>query len=124
LPGKYLLAYDAACGPCSRFKAVVDFLDARELIEFVSLRQADEAGELDGVAPSLRNDSFHLVSPGGPVLSGADALLPLVGLLLTGGEAISRVLEAIPGAGRAISFGYSTVSRLHHAGACGTTAAR
>jgi predicted DCC family thiol-disulfide oxidoreductase YuxK len=122
LPGKYLLAYDAACGPCSRFKAVVDFLDARGLIEFLSLRQAEEAGALESVAPSLRYDSFHLVAPGKRALSGAEALLPLVGLLLPGGKAISRVLEAIPGSGRAISFGYSTVSRLHYAGACGTAA--
>jgi predicted DCC family thiol-disulfide oxidoreductase YuxK len=122
LQGKYLLAYDAACGPCSRFKAVVDFLDARGLIEFVSLRQADEAGELEGVAPSLRYDSFHLMAPGRRALSGADALLPLFGLLLTGRGAFSRVLEAIPGCSRAISFGYSAVSRLHQAGACGTAA--
>jgi predicted DCC family thiol-disulfide oxidoreductase YuxK len=122
LPGNYLLAYDAACGPCSRFKAVVDFLDARGLIEFVSLRQADEAGALESVAPSMKYDSFHLIAPGKPVLSGADALLPLVGLLLPGGGAFSRVLEAIPGCSRAISFGYSTVSRLHYAGACGTAA--
>jgi predicted DCC family thiol-disulfide oxidoreductase YuxK len=124
LPGNYLLAYDAECGPCSRFKAVVDFLDARGLIDFASLRQAEEAGALESIAPSLRYDSFHLIAPGGPVLSGADALPPLVGLLLTGGGAFSRVLGAIPGCRRAISFGYSTASRLHYAGACGTAAAR
>jgi predicted DCC family thiol-disulfide oxidoreductase YuxK len=121
LPGNYLLAYDAACGPCSRFKAVVDFLDGRGLIEFASLRQADEAGALESVAPSLRYASFHLIR-GGRVLSGANALLPLVGLLLPGGGAVSRVLEAVPGCSRAISFGYSTLSRLHYAGACGTAA--
>jgi predicted DCC family thiol-disulfide oxidoreductase YuxK len=124
LPGNYLLAYDAECGPCSRFKAVVDFLDARGLIDFASLRQADEAGALESIAPSLRYGSFHLIAQGRPVLSGADALLPLVGLLLPGGGAFSRVLGAIPGCRRAISFGYSTLSRLHYAGACGTAAAR
>jgi len=91
-------------------------------MEFASLMQAEEAGELEGVAASLRYDSFHLIAPGKPVLSGADALLPLVGLLLPGGGAVSRVLEAIPGCSRAISFGYSMVSRLHDAGACGTAA--
>jgi predicted DCC family thiol-disulfide oxidoreductase YuxK len=122
LPGNYLLAYDAACGPCSRFKAVVDFLDGRGLIEFASLRQAEEAGELESVAPSLRYASFHLIVRGRRVLSGADALLPLVGLLLPRGGTVSRALEAIPGCRRAVSFGYSTISRLHHAGTCGTAA--
>ncbi|MGH9918430.1 MAG: DCC1-like thiol-disulfide oxidoreductase family protein [Nitrososphaerales archaeon] len=120
--GNYLLAYDAACGPCSRFKVVVDFLDARGLIDFVSLRQADEAGALESVAPSLRYDSFHLIAPGRPALSGADALLPLVGMLLPGGGAFSKVLQSVPGCGRAISLVYSTISRLHYTGACGTAA--
>jgi predicted DCC family thiol-disulfide oxidoreductase YuxK len=120
LPSSYLLAYDAACGPCSRFKAVVDFLDARGVIEFISLGQAEEAGLLESVSPSVRYDSFHLIGPGRRALSGADALLPLLGLLLPRGGGITRVLEAIPGCSRAISFGYSMVSRLHYTGACTT----
>jgi predicted DCC family thiol-disulfide oxidoreductase YuxK len=117
LPVDHLLAYDAGCGPCSRFKALVDLLDARGVIGFASLRDAEEAGALKGVSPSLRYRSFHLISPGGDALSGADALLPLV-KLLPGGRAVSRFLEAVPGSRRAISFGYSALSRLHDTGAC------
>jgi predicted DCC family thiol-disulfide oxidoreductase YuxK len=120
LPGNYVLAYDAACGPCSQFKALVDFLDARGVIEFASLRQAEEDGVLESVDPSTRYASFHLVPPGQRALSGAEAILPLVRLLIPGGRSASRILEAIPGCGRAISFGYSTLSRLHGTGACGT----
>jgi hypothetical protein len=47
--------------------------------------------------------------------------MPLV-RLLPGGGAFSRLLEAIPGSGRAMSFGYSALSRLHDTGACGTAA--
>ncbi len=114
-----LLAYDSACGVCSRFKAVVEFLDARGVIEFLSLRQAEELGALGRIDPSLRYRSFHLIARGQGVWSGGDALLPLVKLLLPGGRVVSMVLQAVPGCRRAISFGYSTVSRLHGAGACG-----
>jgi predicted DCC family thiol-disulfide oxidoreductase YuxK len=122
LPRDYLLAYDAGCGPCSRFKAVVDFLDARGTIEFASLKQAEEVGALETINPSLRHRSFHLIASGQRALSGADALLPLVRLLLPGGGVVSTALETLPGCRRAISFGYSALSRLHDAGACGKAA--
>jgi len=114
-----LLAYDAGCGACSRFKAVVEFLDARGTIEFLSLGQAEELGALEPIDSSRRYRSFHLIAPGLGVLSGADALLPLACMLLPMGGIVTRVLEAFPGCRRAISFGYSTLSRLHGAGACG-----
>ena len=118
LPVDYLLAYDAGCGPCSRFKALVEFLDARGAIGFASLREAEESGALDGVSPSLRYRSFHLISPRNGPVSGADALLPLV-KLLPGGGVVSKVVDATPGSRRAIAFGYSALSKLHDAGACG-----
>lgn len=122
MPSDYLLAYDAGCGPCSRFKAFVDFLDARGRIEFLSLRQAEEVGALDAVEASSRYRSFHLVASGQGASSGADALLPLVRLLIPGGGAVSKFLESLPGSRRAISFGYSVVSRLHEKGACSAVA--
>jgi predicted DCC family thiol-disulfide oxidoreductase YuxK len=122
LPTDYLLAYDAGCGPCSRFKAVVDFLDAKGTIGFASLKQAEEVGALETVDPSLRYRSFHLIASGERALSGADALLPLVGLLLPRGGVVSAALEAIPGCRRAVFLGYSALSRLHGSGACRTAA--
>lgn len=120
MSGDYVLAYDADCGPCTRFKAVVDFLDARGLIEFASLRQAEQEGTLDVIDSSLRYGSFHLIERGQGARSGADALLPLVKVLFPGSGAVSKALEDIPGCRRAISFGYSVVLRLHDSGACST----
>jgi predicted DCC family thiol-disulfide oxidoreductase YuxK len=118
-----VLAYDASCGPCSRFKAVVGFLDARHRIEFESLEEADRAGLLESVAPSLRYGSFHLVafgagSSGGESRSGSKAILPLARLLLPRGESILSLVEATPGLGDAISFVYSMLSRSHEVGSC------
>jgi predicted DCC family thiol-disulfide oxidoreductase YuxK len=120
----FLLAYDASCGPCSRFKAIVEFLDAKRRIGFVSLDMADRSGVIEGISPSLRYRSFHLVrSPVSPVKgegirSGSDALLPLLRLLIPGGTIASRIVEATPGANGAISFAYSVFSRVHDAGSC------
>jgi predicted DCC family thiol-disulfide oxidoreductase YuxK len=120
----FLLAYDAGCGPCSRFKAIVEFLDPRRRIRFVSLEAADRSGALEGVSPSLLYRSFHLVhssvghAKGEGIRSGSDALLPLLRLLIPGGTIASRIVEATPGAKGAISFAYSVVSRLHDAGSC------
>jgi predicted DCC family thiol-disulfide oxidoreductase YuxK len=120
----FLLAYDASCGPCSRFKAIVEFLDAKKRIGFVPLEVADRSGAIDGISPSLRYRSFHLVhssvghAKGEGIRSGSDALLPLLRLLIPGGKVASRIVEATPGAKGAISFAYSVVSRLHDAGSC------
>jgi predicted DCC family thiol-disulfide oxidoreductase YuxK len=122
LPSDYLLAYDAGCGPCSRFKALVSFLDARGRLDYASLGEADKAGALAAVEPATRYSSFHLVSAGRDTWSGADALLPLVRVLLPGGEALTMALEGVPGFRRAIAFGYAALSRLHDSGSCGTAA--
>jgi len=100
----------------------VAFLDARRRIEFVSLGQAEETGALEDVEPSLRHRSFHLIPRVEAASSGADALAPLARLLLPGGSVVSMALEAIPACRRAISFCYSTLSRLHDTGRCGTAA--
>ena len=122
MPGDHLIAYDAECGPCSRFKALIRFLDARGRLEFASLREADEAGALSDVEPSLRYRSFHLVSSGRQVRSGSEAIIPLLGLLVPGGERLTNSLEIVPGFHRAMTFGYATLSRLHDTGSCGTAA--
>ncbi|MDA4118626.1 MAG: DUF393 domain-containing protein [Thaumarchaeota archaeon] len=120
---RYVLAYDASCGPCSRFKAVVGFLDARHRIEFESLEEADRAGLLESVAPSLRFGSFHLVvfregRSRGESISGSEAILPLARLLLPKGESVLSLVEATPGLGDTISFVYSMLSRSHEVGSC------
>ena len=117
MPALALLAYDDACGPCSRFRGVVGLLDARRSIGFVSLGLADESGALSAVEPAARYGSFHLVV-GGRTSSGADAVIPLLALLLPAGGRVSGALDRLPGSRRAISWGYRTLARFHGTGAC------
>ena len=116
---EFVLAYDANCGPCSGFRAVVELLDARRRIRFVSLRAAEESGLLDGIASASRYASFHLIrsESSAPweerLWSGSEALLPVVRLLSPWGRAISRIVQNTPGGSRAVSFLYSALSRSH-----------
>ncbi len=114
---RYVLAYDAHCGVCSRFKGIVDLLDARERIEFVPLEEADRAGLIAGIEPPCRYASFHLIGPDAwsldsDVLSGSRALLLLIRLLSPWG-AISRIVEAVPGSEAAAFLLYTALSKLH-----------
>jgi predicted DCC family thiol-disulfide oxidoreductase YuxK len=112
---EYSVAYDADCGPCTRFIQAVDFLDAYHRVDFISLVEADELGLLDGVPLSRRYRSMHLVSPQGDVWSGADALPTLIRLLPTG-SVFSKIITSVPGAMPVASFIYSTFARLHDMG--------
>lgn len=115
--GGYVLAYDADCGPCTRFRRVVGFLDAGRRISFISLTQADRDGVLDQVPAVMRHRSFHLAIPGGRVLSGAEAIPPLV-RVLPAGRVVSRAMATAPGVPRTVRFVYGVFSRLHDSGAC------
>ena len=114
---KYLLVYDDGCGPCTRFRNAVGFLDVRRRLDYVGLDEAGRSGVLDSVPVPSRHRSFHLVSPGGRVWSGASALPPLAGLV-PGGGAVSEVMK-VPPVFAAASFVYSVLSRLHDSGYCG-----
>jgi predicted DCC family thiol-disulfide oxidoreductase YuxK len=114
--GGIILAFDSGCGPCSKFKAVVEFLDARRLVGFLDIEEADRAGLLDGVPQALRFASFHVVieqdAAAGTrgVASGSGAILPLVRAL---SPSASRLVGRVPVIEAALRFGYSTLSRLH-----------
>jgi predicted DCC family thiol-disulfide oxidoreductase YuxK len=56
---KYILAYDADCGPCTKFRRIVDILDKYERIDFISLTKADEEGLLDNIPVNVTN---HFIS--------------------------------------------------------------
>jgi predicted DCC family thiol-disulfide oxidoreductase YuxK len=114
---KLVLAYDADCGPCTRFKHLVDFIDAENQVDFISLMEADETGLLDKIPRSARHTSFHLVFPSGEILSGSAAIPSLIELL-PHGKTISRVITSAPGGPRSISFVYSGFARLHDRGSC------
>ncbi|HUI00774.1 MAG TPA: DCC1-like thiol-disulfide oxidoreductase family protein [Nitrososphaerales archaeon] len=112
--GGLILAYDSACGPCSRFRALVGFFDAARRIEFMPIAEADEAGLLEGVPPEARYASFHLVrlsrSGGGAVASGSSAILPLVRAL---SPKAGRYAAGIPGIQWSLAFCYGALSRMH-----------
>jgi predicted DCC family thiol-disulfide oxidoreductase YuxK len=54
---KYILAYDANCGPCTKFKRIVDILDKYERIDFISLTKADQEGLLGSIPVRQRYKS-------------------------------------------------------------------
>ena len=115
---RYTLAYDDDCGPCTRFKRAVEFFDAHDAIEFVSLVQADEWGLLDAIPERLRFRSFHLIAPTGRAESGANALRGLIRLLPSGWLASEFIFSTSSGR-RLVAFAYSSLSRLHDGGSCG-----
>jgi predicted DCC family thiol-disulfide oxidoreductase YuxK len=114
---RYRLAYDADCGPCTKFKRAIGFLDSYHRISPISLVEADSLGMLDKVPAARRHRSFHLVAPNGEILSGAEAIPTLV-RLLPGGRVPSKLMASAPGGPWAVKFVYQTFSRLHDSGSC------
>jgi predicted DCC family thiol-disulfide oxidoreductase YuxK len=110
------LVYDSACGPCSRFKRIVDFLDRYNELDYFSLNQADALGLLDSIPKSRRHSSFHLISQEGIVRSGSEAI-PLLVSLLPSGKLLSFPLGHSLGR-KFSSIIYSIFSRLHDSGSC------
>jgi predicted DCC family thiol-disulfide oxidoreductase YuxK len=118
LSSRYILAYDADCGPCTRFSHAVDILDKYQKIDFISLTKADQIGLLDNIRASMRYKSFHLIFPNRQeVKSGSDALIKLVEIL-PGGRVISPIINYFPGGKRIVHFIYTMFSRLHDGGSC------
>jgi len=114
---RYILAYDADCGSCTRFMHVVDFLDKYEKIDFISLTRADQQGLLDKISAPLRYKSFHLIFPDGETKSGSEALLDLITILPLG-RVISLIINYFPGGKQIVRFIYNRFSRLHNTGSC------
>jgi predicted DCC family thiol-disulfide oxidoreductase YuxK len=114
---RYILAYDKDCGNCTRFKRIVDILDGYKRLDFLSLTEADESGLLDPVPRSRRHRSFHLIYPGGSVISGSLAVPELISLLPSG-RAASFLIRRAPGGRRVVNLIYSLFSRLHDTGSC------
>jgi len=113
----HLLVHDSQCGPCTRFKDIVDILDEKERIYFVGLVEAEESGLLESIPLARGDRSFHLVLPDGTVASGAAALPPLVGLLPAGGV-FKRILELSVPVRSTTTILYTVLSRLHDSGSC------
>ena len=113
----YILAYDVDCGPCTRFRHIVDILDKHEKIDFISLIEADQKGLLDKIPVPMRYKSFHLILPNGEAKSGSDALLLLIAML-PAGKMIYPIVNHFPGGKQVVCFIYTSFSRLHDIGSC------
>ena len=112
-----MLVYDADCGPCNRFRRIVDWLDKYNRVDYISLVEADTNGLLDSIPSSRRHRSFHLISPVQGISSGSKAIPNLVSLLPLGRLA-SFVVQKAPKGPKSLDFVYSTLSRLHDGGSC------
>src|SRR5918992_879736 len=118
LSSKYILAYDADCGPCTRFRHAVDIFDIYQKINFISLAEADQKGLLDKIPASMRYKSFHLIFPNrDEVKTGSDALIKLIAIL-PGGRVIFPIINYLPGGKWIVHFVYTKFSRLHDRGSC------
>ncbi|MBD0360847.1 MAG: DUF393 domain-containing protein [Nitrososphaeraceae archaeon] len=118
LSSRYILVYDADCGPCTRFRHAVDIFDIYQKIDFISLTEADRKGLLDKIPTSLRYKSFHLIFPDREeVKSGSDALIKLIAIL-PGGRVISPIINYLPGGKQIVHSVYTKFSRLHDMGSC------
>jgi predicted DCC family thiol-disulfide oxidoreductase YuxK len=115
---KYILAYDADCGPCTRFAHVVNSLDKYEKINFMSLTIADQEGLLDRIPVTLRFGSFHLIAPNGETKSGSEGLLELIAIL-PGGKVILPIINYLPAGKMIVRFVYNRFSKLHERDSCG-----
>ena len=115
----FVLAYDSDCGPCTRFRNVVEFIDTGRRLRYVSLVQADREGILASIPTRLRYASFHLIASDGTVWSGHRAIPQLMSFL-PGGRLPSQVMRSNPIAAKSAAFIYSVLSRLHGVGSCVT----
>ena len=93
----HALLYDSDCGFCKLALRSVLALDRDERLRPVAI-QGDEGRRLLTEVPATdRLDSWHLVTPGGTVISGGEAAAPLA-RLLPGGTIPARAFRRYPGA--------------------------
>jgi len=111
----HALLYDGECGFCRLAAKTALRLDDDDRLRAVAIQSEEGQRLLTEVPPELRLDTFHLLTPGGQVLSGPDAAAPLA-RLLRGGHVPSRAMRRFPkqtaGAYRLISRRRGTLGRL------------
>lgn len=115
----YTLVYDSGCGPCTRFRNLVAFLDPKHKMRYIGLDEAEDQGVLSAIPAGMRRRSFHLVSDRGIALSGSSAF-PALASQLPGGKLTSAALKSNPAVSGLAGFAYSTLARLHEKGSCPT----
>jgi predicted DCC family thiol-disulfide oxidoreductase YuxK len=117
VPGRrdHALLYDDDCGFCKLCTRAILRLDREGRLRPVAIQSDEGQRLLTEVPADLRLDSFHLVTPGGKVLSAGAAAAPLARLLPAGtvpARAFARYPERTESAYRWISRHRSTFGRL------------
>lgn len=109
------LFYDDACGPCTLgARAVAAFSRHRVGLAPLDSREADLL--LGDLSTETRFGSMHLVRAGGR-LTGAEGVLPLVGLVL--GPRVEKALDVTPGARAGLARIYRFLWRERQRHGCG-----
>jgi predicted DCC family thiol-disulfide oxidoreductase YuxK len=91
----HALLYDRDCGFCKLAVRGVMRLDRDERLRPVAIQSEEGERLLTEVPVERRLDSWHLVTPGGTVISGAEAAAPLA-RLLPGGTVGARAMRRYP----------------------------
>jgi predicted DCC family thiol-disulfide oxidoreductase YuxK len=103
---RWTVLYDADCGFCKWTLSVLLRWDRAARVDPVALQRPEAADLLTGLTPAERMASWHLISPSGERLSGGDALSPLL-LALPGGRLPAAVFARFP---RLTARGYRWVA--------------
>ncbi len=114
---KHIVAFDSDCGPCTKFSHLIDRLDRYDKIVCLPILVAEKNGLLDKVPQLLHYKSFHLIFTDGQVVSGSEAILPLISILPMG-RLMFPLLNYFPGGKRFVRFVYNRLSRSHDKGYC------
>ena len=89
------MLYDEKCGFCRLSAKSAMRLDDDDRLRAVAIQSEEGQRLLTEVPEHLRLATFHLVTPGGHVLSGPDAA-PYLARLLRGGHVPSRAMRRFP----------------------------
>jgi len=100
----HALLYDGDCGFCRLAVNLALRLDDDERLRAVAIQSDEGRRLLVEVEPERRLDAFHLLTPGGIVLTGPDAAAPLT-RLLRGGRTAARAMRRFP-AQTASAYGF------------------
>lgn len=93
----HALLFDSDCGFCKLCLRAVLRLDRDERLSPVAIQSEEGQRLLTEVPEGERLQSWHLVTPGGTVISGGDAAAPLA-RLLPGGYVPYRAFRRFPDA--------------------------
>lgn len=93
----HAILYDSGCGFCKLCLRAILRLDRDERLSPVAIQSEEGQRLLTEVPEGERLDSWHLVTPGGKVISAGEAAAPLA-RLLPGGVVPSRAFRRFPDA--------------------------